>query len=133
MRVTDWATVKALQVRTLGCSKADLAALEPLFRTGELFSAVRSPDDRRNIWDNLQQVEGLISTIETFFEDFKYLGPPARIISQLFEKTKHTVYEEMCRIFSRCNQKDGQFKVQDSDKTFYLTPGNPTSQVEFGY
>ena len=102
--------MKALQLKAPGYSKEDLTAIEPHFRTGELFSAVQSPADRQNIWDNLQQVEGLIPTIESFFKDFKYLAPTIRIMSQLFPKKKritvyeekgHTVYEERCRIFSK--------------------------------
>ncbi|KAI9773214.1 MAG: hypothetical protein M1839_002222 [Geoglossum umbratile] len=142
MCVTDQTTVKALQLKAPGYSKEDLAAIEPRFRTGELFSAVQSPDDRQNIWNNLQQVEGLIPTIESFFEDFKYLAPTARIVSRLFPKKKritvyeekgHTVYEEMYRIFSKRSQKDGEVIVQDSDKTFYIRTGNSTDQFEFGY
>ncbi|KAI9775932.1 MAG: hypothetical protein M1839_000721 [Geoglossum umbratile] len=127
-------TVKALQLKAPGYSKEDLATIEPHFRTDELFSAVRSPADRQNIWNNLRQVEGLIPTIESFFEDFKYLAPTARIVSRLFPKKKRiTVYEEMYRIFSKRSQKDGEVIVQDSDKTFYIRTGNSTDQFEFGY
>ncbi|KAI9770970.1 MAG: hypothetical protein M1840_002674 [Geoglossum simile] len=130
MRITDQTTVKALEVRAPGDSKADLAALEPLFRSSELFSAVQSPDDRKNIWNNLQQVKGLIPIIESFFEDFKYLGPPARIMRQLFGKTKRTVYKEMDDIFL---EGGSQLTVQDSDQTSYSVPGNETDRFEFGY
>ena len=137
MHITDWATVKALQVRAPGYSKEDLAALEPLFWTSKLFSTVWDPGNRQNIWNNLQQVEGLIPTIESFFKDFKYLWPPAKIMRQLFGKMKHTVYKEMYKIF--LDQKetslydigysnwDSEFIVQDSDKTSHIRTGDLTN------
>ncbi|KAI9765377.1 MAG: hypothetical protein M1840_007457 [Geoglossum simile] len=118
-------TVKVLQLKAPGYFKEDLATIEPCFRTGELFSAVQSPADRQNIWNNLRQVEGLIPTIESFFEDFKYLAPTARI--------GHTVYEEMSQIFLKHSRKDGEVIVQDSDETFYIRTGNSADQFEFGY
>ncbi|KAI9772442.1 MAG: hypothetical protein M1840_000645 [Geoglossum simile] len=133
MRITDRFTVEALELRAPKYSQGDLIALEARFRNGELFPAVQAPQDWQSIWSNLRQVEGLIPSVYTFFEDAKYLKPCARIMKQLFGKTKLTVYQAMCRIFLGCNQSDDEYILQGSEKVFQSIPGSLKDQVEFGY
>jgi hypothetical protein len=40
----------------------------------------------------LQEVLGLIPLMYSFFEDFKYVNPLAKILKRLFRKIKDTVY-----------------------------------------
>lgn len=129
MRITDRPTVEELQLK----SAEDLAALEPSFRKGKLFHDIQRQQDRQSIWKNLQEVPGLIPSMYSFFEDFKYVNPLAKILKRLFGKTKDTVYQAMGQIFSGCNQKDDEYIVQQSERSFRSESGNLSDQFEFGY
>jgi hypothetical protein len=133
MRITDPLTVEAVQLRAPGSSPADLAELEPSFSNGKLFHGVQNQEDRQSIWKNLQEVQWLIPSLYSFFEDFKYLNPLATILKRLFGKTKDTVYQAMGHIFSGCNQNDGEYIVQEAKRVFRPESGNLSDQFEFGY
>jgi len=82
MQKVDYGTVKALELKAPGTSISDSMTLYRQLRKGEIFSAFNL-DRRMEIWAKLQAWEGLIPTLWTFFEDFKYLKACAHWVKSL--------------------------------------------------
>ena len=72
MQKVDRVTVKALELKAPGRSTSDTVTLFHQLKTGEIFGAFNM-DRRMEIWARLQAWEGLVPTLRTFFENFKYI------------------------------------------------------------
>ena len=78
----DRVTVKALELKAPGRSTSDTMTLFLKLKTGEIFG-VFNMDRRMEIWARLQTWEGLVPTLRTFFESFKYIKECANCVKSL--------------------------------------------------
>ena len=108
MQKVDYVTVKALELKAPGTSTSDSMTLYRQLRKGEIFSTFNL-DRRMEIWAKLQAWEGLIPTLWTFFEDFKYIQACAHWVKRLVKvPSRGTLFTAMARSFSEMNQKRGK-------------------------
>ena len=67
---------------------------------GEIFGAFNI-DRRMEIWARLQAWEGLVPTLRTFFENFKYIEVYTNSVKSLIKvSSRETLYTAMARSFS---------------------------------
>ncbi len=133
MRKVDHITVKALELKAPGTSTSDTMTLFRQLKKGEIFGAF-DMYRRMEIWARLQAWEGLIPTLWTFFEDFKYIEACANCVKSLITvPSRGTLYTAMARSFSETNQKRGKCIVQEAESVFTFRSSNPQDRVVLHY
>ena len=133
MQKVDYITVKALELKAPGTSTSDSMTLYRQLRKGEIFSAFNL-DRRMEIWAKLQAWEGLIPTLWTFFEDFKYLQACAYWVKRLVKvPPRGTLYTAMARSFSEMNQKRGKCIIQEAESVFTFRSSTTQNRVALHY
>ena len=133
MQKVDYVTVKALELKAPGTSTSDSMTLYRQLRKGEIFSAF-DLDRRMKIWAKLQTWEGLIPTLWTFFEDFKYIKACANCVKSLVRvPSRGTLYTAMARSFSETNQKRGKCIIQEAESAFTFRSSNTQKRVALHY
>ena len=133
MQKVDYITVKALELKAPGTSTSDSMTLYRQLRKGEVFSAFNL-DRRMEIWAKLQAWEGLIPTLWTFFEDFKYIQACAHWVKRLVKvPLRGTLYTAMARSFSDMNQKRGKCIVQEAESVFTFRSSTTQNCVALHY
>ena len=133
MQKVDYITVKALELKAPGTSTSDSMTLYRQLRKGEIFSAFNL-DRRMEIWAKLQAWEGLIPTLWTFFEDFKYIQACAHWVKRLVKMPpRGTLYTTMARSFSEMNQKRGKCIIQEAESVFTFRSSTTQNRVALHY
>ncbi len=133
MQKVDPVTVKALELKAPGRSTSDAMTLFRQLKTGEIFGAFNL-DRRMKIWARLQAWEGLVPTLRTFFENFKYIESCAnRVKSLITVSSRGTLYTAMARNFSETTQKRGKCIVQEAESVFTYRPCNTQDRVALHY
>lgn len=79
MKKIDLDTVDALQLLAPGKSRTDAKTACGLILSGQAFAEFRD-EERRIIWNRMKDFDGLIPSLYTFFEDFKYLESCAHCV-----------------------------------------------------
>lgn len=72
MKRIDLDTVDALQLLAPGKSRNDAKTACGLILSGQAFTEL-SDEERRTMWDRMKDFDGLVPSLYTLFEDFKYL------------------------------------------------------------
>lgn len=133
MQKVDHVTVKALELKAPGTSTSDTMTLFRQLKNGEIFGAFNM-DRRMEIWARLQAWEGLVPTLRTFFENFKYIEACAnRVKSLITVPSRGTLYTAMARSFSETTQKRGKCIVQEAESVFTYRPCNTQNRVALHY
>ena len=133
MQKVDHVTVKALELKAPGRSTSDTMTLFRQLKMGEIFGAFNI-DRRMEIWARLQAWEGLVPTLRTFFENFKYIEAYAnRVKSLIAVSSRETLYTAMARSFSETTQKRGECIVQEAESVFTYRPCNTQDRVALHY
>ena len=101
MAKVDQHTVETLQLMAPGASHVDAKTVHGRVLSGQTFSDF-SEQERAAIWKNLRSFDGLIPTLYTFFEDFKYLESCANCVKRLFvlSPKRPTVCSTMVHMFT---------------------------------
>lgn len=97
----DGATVKLLQSRAPRISPRDREYLETKMKSAELFSNA-PPSLREDFWQQLQQIDYPVPTLETFFKDRSYLEVGQSVMKQLYPADPQrplTVDQRVCELF----------------------------------
>lgn len=84
----DRATVKLLQSRAPKVSPRDHGFLKGKKDRAELFPNL-SPSQRQEFWQQLQEIDYPILTLETFFKDRSYLEVGQSVMKQLYPADPH--------------------------------------------
>ncbi|PTU22239.1 hypothetical protein P175DRAFT_0529274 [Aspergillus ochraceoroseus IBT 24754] len=125
----DHDTVDQLQSLAPGsCSDAKIA--KELVLRGQVFAAF-SEAERIGIWARMQRFDGLIPSLYTFFEDFKYLVSYAHCIKRLLGHVKGSIHTTMNHMFVA--PPEGECLIQTSDSSFRTARVSPMEQFELGY
>lgn len=113
----DSRTVKALEVQAPGASSSDAMCLLRALKKAELFGAF-SLDEQMKIWARLYTTEGLVPTLWTFFENFKYIKACAECVKSLVRiPSKATLFGTMEKSFSVAQVcQTRAFKEPEADK-----------------
>ncbi|GLA67536.1 hypothetical protein AtubIFM54640_010855 [Aspergillus tubingensis] len=125
----DHDTVDQLQSLAPGsCSDAKIA--KELVLRGQVFAAF-SEAERIGIWARMQRFDGLIPSLYTFFEDFKYLVSCAHCIKRLLGHVKGSIHTTMNHMFVA--PPEGECLIQTSESSFRTARVSPMEQFELGY
>ncbi|KAF4344402.1 Intracellular transport USO1 [Fusarium beomiforme] len=135
MGYVDRQTIELLQLRAPGYSSHDASVVSKGIREGTIFPAIRHQSTRKTIWINLTSLPCLIPSLYSFFEDLKYLQPPAKVIRQLITPSKHSTREAMWRAFTAHGMPENQWLLQtgDGEADYQWLDGSSSDQFEFSY
>ncbi|KAK5163303.1 hypothetical protein LTR04_002628 [Oleoguttula sp. CCFEE 6159] len=102
---------------------------------GRLFPTVTDRAVRAKLLHNMQQVEGRIPSLHTFFEDTKYLEPCAKVVKALLPpRFKGSVREAIEQRYTGRDQTPGYTTVQIDEYTNErVAAAEERSNVELGY
>jgi hypothetical protein len=122
-----------MQLRAPQASTHDAKLLRGKKLGGEIFSAF-SDQERVGIWERLQHVQGLIPSLDDFFENINYLMVLANCLKWLTPLSRgETMSMAMQRLFSNTRETASQATVQISDAALMSTSTNLADRVNFGY
>jgi hypothetical protein len=101
MQLTDESTVEKL-----GCLAPifDSTIIRDRMVKHEIFPLIEQEDVRVQVLARILQVQGLIPTLHSFFEDLKYLEPCAKIMESLVgpNKKKKSIFQNLVREQKSC-------------------------------
>lgn len=101
MARVDRSTVEQLQSRSPANCREDRGLLEPLIEQGVILRTF-DRESRQTIWDRLLTHRRLIPSLQTFFEDLKYLRDLDRCIRRLIRPARlQTVRQALRYAFAR--------------------------------
>lgn len=129
----DLDTINSLQLLAPGKSRADGKTACGLVLSGQAFAEF-SEEERRIIWNRLKDFDGLIPSLYTFFEDFKYLESCAHCVKRLFGPQTESVWQTMRSMFipSLDSEAEESF-IQTSESTFRRQRATDVERLEMGY
>ncbi|KAI3573907.1 hypothetical protein IWW34DRAFT_854835 [Fusarium oxysporum f. sp. albedinis] len=135
MGCVDRQTVELLQLRAPGYSSHDALVVSKGIREGTIFPAIGHQSTRKRIWMNLKSLPCLIPSLYSFFEDLKYLQPPAKVVRQLVAPSKKSTREAMWRAFTAHGMPENQWLLQtgDGESDYKWLDGSYSDQFEFSY
>ena len=112
MRRVDYLTVTLLESRAPGASESDFILIYQQINASQIFGAL-DEDFRDRIKAKMQYMDGLIPTLRTFFENFKYFRACADCVKALVEVSpRSTLCQTMERAFD-----GGRHLVSESRST----------------
>ena len=133
MQKVDCVTVKALELKAPGRSTSDIMTLFRQLKTRKIFGAFNM-DRRMVIWARLQAWEGLVPTLRTFFENFKYIEACAiRVKSLITVSFRGTLHTAMARSIPETTPKEGKCIVQEAESIFTYKSCNTQDRVALHY
>ena len=128
----DEFTVKAVELKAPSSSRLDAAKLKGQLSNGQIFGAF-SQQERDRIFTKLMSISGLIPSLYSFFEDFKYLEACATSVKRLVKLSPFdTVFTALDHAFEDVNQEPGQVKFQEAESTVINKPGRLEDRFNFG-
>ncbi|RHZ60740.1 DUF3723 domain-containing protein [Aspergillus thermomutatus] len=133
MKKIDPDTVDALQLLAPGKSRIDTKMARGLVLGGQAFADF-SDEERRVIWKRLANFDGLVPSLYTFFEDFKYLESCAHCVKRLFSSSSESVWKTMSSIFVPYSGSEVEERlIQTSESTFRREPATDAERLDMGY
>ncbi|CEO59622.1 hypothetical protein PMG11_04291 [Penicillium brasilianum] len=137
MKKIDQDTVETLQLLAPGKSRADAKTACGLVLGGHAFGKF-DDDERRNIWNQMKDFDGLIPSLYTLFEDFKYLESCAHCVKRLIGPST-SIWETMSSMFVAHSDSEeyhpnaGDCIIQTSESTFRRQRATDMERLETGY
>lgn len=126
-------TVDALQLLAPGKSRIDTKIACGLVLGGQAFAEF-SDEERRVIWNRLANFDGLVPSLYTFFEDFKYLESCAHCVKRLFGSSTESVWKAMSSIFVPYSGSEVEERlIQTSESTFRREAATDAERLDMGY
>ncbi|KAJ5974799.1 hypothetical protein N7481_008506 [Penicillium waksmanii] len=127
MKKIDQDTVHTLQLLAPGKSRTDKKTACGLVLSGHVFAEF-SGDERSAIWIRMKDFDGLIPSLYTFFEDFKYLESCAHCLKRLLGPSP-PIYSES----EEDHREKGKCIIQTSESTFRHIRATEAECLETGY
>ncbi|KAL4889154.1 hypothetical protein BDV59DRAFT_205428 [Aspergillus ambiguus] len=130
LKKIDTDTVDALQLMAPGKCRTDAKMARGLVLGGQVLAGFND-QERQIIWDNMQNFDGLIPSLYTFFEDFKYLESCSHCVKRLIGPSTNSVWQSMSSIF--IPSEEGESVIQTSESTFRSERGSDRERLDKGY
>lgn len=125
-----------LQLLAPGKSRTDGTMACGMILSGKAFAEF-SDEERRAIWSRMQGFDGLIPSLYTFFEDFKYLEACAHCVKRLCGPIDMSIWRTMSSIFKPPEEPAtpgaADSLIQTSESTFRRQPAAEMERLETGY
>ncbi|KAL4891360.1 hypothetical protein BDV59DRAFT_68017 [Aspergillus ambiguus] len=130
LKKIDGDTVDALQLLAPGKCRTDAKKASGLVLGGQVFAGF-DDEERRLIWNRMQGFDGLIPSLYTFFEDFKYLESCSRCVKRLTGPSTNSLWKSMSSIF--IPSEGGEGVIQTSESTFRSERASDMGCLDKGY
>src|SRR4051794_28989367 len=120
MWAIDDATVEYLQLRAPGISSSDRKAVSIAMESGQLFPLLVDPCRRAKLLASILDIQVLIPSIQTFFENLVYLDSCAKVMKGLLNsRSRLTVKQSFQAAFSDptdhfVEEAEGVFRIEHS-------------------
>jgi hypothetical protein len=132
MKKIDQDTVDNLQLLAPGKSRADKSTACGFVLSGRAFSDF-SEAERRSIWSRLEVFDGLVPSLFTFFEDFKYLENCAHCVKRLFGPVNGSIWNSMKHMFRGSLDIEEECLIQTSECTVRYQRADSAERLDLGY
>ncbi|OQE71137.1 hypothetical protein PENNAL_c0111G05900 [Penicillium nalgiovense] len=138
LKKIDQNTVEFLQLLAPGKSRTDGKTARGMILSGQAFAEF-SDEERRIICSRIHNFDGLIPSLYTFFEDFKYLEACAHCIKRLCGPIDMSIWRTMSSIFIPPSKEGtatsgaADSLIQTSESTFRRQPATDIERLETGY
>ncbi|KAJ5588730.1 hypothetical protein N7537_011408 [Penicillium hordei] len=138
LKKIDQNTVNPLQLLAPGKSRTDGRTACGMILSGQAFAEF-SDEERRIIWSRMQNFDGLIPSLYTFFEDFKYLETCAHCVKRLCGPIDMSIWRTMSSIFIPPSEEGTATSgavdslIQTSESTFRRQQATDMERLETGY
>lgn len=131
MQKLDSDTVREVELTAPGFCRRDQAILHGKLQDGRIFKHFNALE-RDRIWKKVLAVstDRLIPSLQTFFDDIRYLQGPAGCIKQLINSTTAGLTPTLKRMFTDVRQKPDTCPVQVSTTGWELRKGNLADRLE---
>ncbi|CAG8416235.1 unnamed protein product [Penicillium salamii] len=110
-------TINSIHLMAPGHSSKDSIMLRGMILSGQVFGAFNE-HERTAIWSRLESFHGIIPSLYTFFEDFKYLEACSHCVKQIFNVPAVSIKDTMKHSYTPKPTAENLFPVQDSEKSF---------------
>ena len=130
MSQVDQATVQALELTAPQASRLDAQALRGQILSGKIFSGYTEAE-REGVWIRLRQVEGLIPSLFTLFEDVKVLEAYADCVKRLIHLPPRKTLSSTLQCIFVANEERPQ-AIQVTESEFVSRSVSCHDQVELG-
>ncbi|KAL4927710.1 uncharacterized protein BDV17DRAFT_265629 [Aspergillus undulatus] len=129
----DPETIDKLQGRAPGVSSQDATEVEGLVLSGAVFPKF-SLSERTDIWGRLKEHNGLIWSLNSFFQDMWYLEACANCMKRLVVPSRDhpTIRSSFMRIYDP-DHSSNEYPVQTTETTAPLRPCSQLARAELGY
>jgi hypothetical protein len=134
MRKIDSHTVKKLESMAPGVSRVDAKTVHGWVISGEVLGGF-SETERSHMWERMQQFDGLIPSLHTFFRDMDYLEACADAVKRLFplSKTHPTLWSAMSHSYARPAGSGDECLIQTSESRVDRRPSDNVNRLELAY
>ncbi|EED23183.1 conserved hypothetical protein [Talaromyces stipitatus ATCC 10500] len=134
MRKIDSHTVKKLESMAPGRSRVDARTVRGWVISGEVLEEF-SETERSSMWERMQQFDGLIPSLHTFFRDMDYLEACADAVKRLFplSKTHPTLWSAMSHSYARPAASGDDCLIQTIESQLSRRPSDNVNHLELAY
>ncbi|RAH76682.1 hypothetical protein BO86DRAFT_383627 [Aspergillus japonicus CBS 114.51] len=128
----DQKTIKKLELLAPGTSPDDAKSAQQVILTGQVFPDF-DEDRRTEIWDRLKGFKGLIPSLRTFFEDFKYLESCAYCLKRLVGPSEVSIHQALKQIFIVASDTTNDYLIQIAEYEYRKVHMVSAQQFNFAY
>jgi hypothetical protein len=128
----DEDTVELLQLLGPRVSPPDRKTVCDAISSGKAFSAFND-DERAVICSRIVKFDGLIPSLYTFFQDFKYLETCALCIKRLIPPPRNSIKQSMQAIFVASPETEEKSLIQTSEICFYEGRADSSERLDMAY
>lgn len=124
-------TVFQLQLKSPRNCEEDAKKVKGLMFSGQIFSSF-SASEREAIWTRIEHFDGIIPSLFTFWEDFKYFESCAHCIRRLFGAVDRSIWNTMKHMFvDTASESNGL--IQTSAYSFRQQVASGSERLDIGY
>ncbi|EEQ87179.1 uncharacterized protein BDCG_02299 [Blastomyces dermatitidis ER-3] len=125
-------TVEELQLMAPHTSRIEAKAARGYVLSGQAFVGF-SESERKTIWSRMEKFDGLIPSVYTFFENFKYLESCAHCVKRLFGPSRESIWNTMKHMFITALNTEEDCLIQTSESTFRQTRMMSAERLNLAY
>ncbi|KAK5807568.1 hypothetical protein VI817_001826 [Penicillium citrinum] len=131
LRSIDTESVLKLQLKAPGNCEQDTKELMGLILSGQIFSSF-GESDRKQIWKRIKEFDGVIPSLETFWDDFLFFEQCAQCMRWLFGVAKDSIWDTMMAMF-RPDPGENSATIQVSERKFRRQVASDAERLDLGY
>lgn len=102
-----------------------------LILSGQIFSSF-GESERKQIWKRIKEFDGVIPSLETFWDDFLFFEQCAQCMRWLFGVAKDSIWDTMMTMF-RPDPGENSATIQVSERKFRRQVASDAERLDLGY